>query len=139
MFLKEFFSYDKLVIIRKEMQESDNHPQGDLLEFGYELDMKHKNLIFFQYPSILSFSLLIGIKLVFFLFFFLIFCNSNPHKLQLHSFFIFFSPIEKWLLLTNLTATLHKVIDKKQLSMLSGLEVSPSCMHYLTNFFGRVH
>ncbi len=128
----------KLVIIHKKMQESENHLQGDFLKFGYELDMKQNFLIIFQYPSILSFQLLIGIKLVFFLiFFFSFFAIKTPINQSFIFILFYFSPIKKWLLLTNLTATLHKVIDKKQLSMLSGLEVSPSCMHYLTNFFGR--
>ncbi len=100
--------------------------------------MKHKILIIFQYPSILPFWLLIGIKLVFFFFFSSFFAIKTPINYSFILILIFFfPPIEKWLLLTNLTATLHKVIDKKQLSMSLGLEVSPSCMHYLTNFFGR--
>jgi hypothetical protein len=57
--------------------QTGDYPQGNvgkwkssLGRFTWELDMKHKFLIIFQYPSILSFSLLIRIKLVFFLFFF---------------------------------------------------------------------
>ncbi len=138
MFWKEFFSYDQI----------GDYPQENVGKWKSSLGRFTQIWLWIRYETQYFNHLSISFNItflatywnqtsIFSYIFFSFLAIKTPIKYSFIFILFYFSPIEKWSLLTNLTATLHKVIDKKQLSMLSGLEVSPSCMHYLTNFFGR--